>query len=119
MKEDIRVHMPYEVFKNLLVRAGRIKREEGKQITWTNNTAPFTKEQRREIDELYERFVEEGGRMKETIKEFLKFRSQFTKLEWHEINQAVEACLNQKADQLKLDNIDLEIISIRLEGKIQ
>ncbi|QBX26175.1 hypothetical protein Javan308_0006 [Streptococcus phage Javan308] len=57
--------------------------------------------------------------MKETIKEFLKFRSQFTKLEWHEINQAVEARLNQKADQLKLDNIDLEIISIRLEGKIQ
>ena len=32
MKEDIRVHMPYEVFKNLLMRAGRIKREEGKQI---------------------------------------------------------------------------------------
>lgn len=59
MKEDIRVHMPYEVFKSLLVRAGRIKREEGKQITWTNNTAPFTKEQRREIDELYERFVED------------------------------------------------------------
>lgn len=119
MEEDIRVHMPYEVFKNLLTRAGRIKREEGKQITWTNNTAPFTKEQRREIDELYERFAEEGGQMKETIKEFLKFRSQFTKREWYEIHQAVEARLNQKADQLKLDNIDLEIISIRLEGKIQ
>ena len=57
--------------------------------------------------------------MKETIKEFLKFRSQFTKREWHEIHQAVEARLNQKADQLKLDDIDLEIISIRLEGKIQ
>lgn len=55
MEEDIRVHMPYEVFKNLLTRAGRIKREEGKQ----NNTAPFTKEQRREIDELYERFAED------------------------------------------------------------
>ena len=117
MKEDIRVHMPYELFKNLLVRAGRIKREEGKQITWTNNTAPFTKEQRREIDELYERFVEEGGRMKETINEFLKFRSQFTKREWHEINQAVEVYLNQKADQLKLDDIDIEIISKRLERK--
>ena len=59
MEEDIRVHMPYEVFKNLLVRAGRIKREEGKQITWTNNTAPFTKEQRKEIDELYEQFAED------------------------------------------------------------
>lgn len=55
--------------------------------------------------------------MKETIKEFLKFRSQFTKLEWHEINQAVEVYLNQKVDQLKLDDIDLEIISKRLERK--
>lgn len=118
MKEDIRVHMPYEVFKNLLVRAGRIKREEGKQITWTNNTAPFTKEQRREIDELYERFAEEGGQMKETIKEFLKFRSQFTKREWHEINQAVEARLNQKVDQLILDDSDVEIISKRLKKLI-
>lgn len=59
MEEDIRVHMPYEVFKNLLMRAGSIKREEGKRITWTNNTAPFTKEQRREIDELYEQFAED------------------------------------------------------------
>lgn len=58
MTEDIRVHMPYKVFKNLLVRAGGIKREEGKQIIWTNNTAPFTKEQQREIDELYEQFAE-------------------------------------------------------------
>ena len=38
--------------------------------------------------------------MKETIKEFLKFRSQFTKREWIEINQVVEARLNKKADQL-------------------
>ena len=50
-----------------------------------------------------------------TIKEFLKFRSQFTKREWLEINQAVEARLNKKADQLKLDDSDLEIISKRLE----
>lgn len=55
--------------------------------------------------------------MKETIKEFLKFRSRFTKLEWHEINQAVEVYLNQKVDQLKLEDIDLEIISKRLERK--
>ncbi len=55
--------------------------------------------------------------MKEIINEFLKFRSQFTKLEWHEINQAVEVYLNQKADQLKLDDIDVEIISKRLERK--
>ena len=56
--------------------------------------------------------------MKETIKEFLKFRSQFTKREWLEINQAVEARLNQKADQLKLDDLDVEIISKRLERSI-
>lgn len=59
-----------------------------------------------------------GGRMKKTIKEFLKFRSQFTKREWHEINQAIEARLNQKADQLKLDDSDIEIISSRLEKVI-
>ena len=57
-------------------------------------------------------------RTKETIKEFLKFRSQFKKREWFEINQAVEARLNQKADQLRLDDLDLEIISKRLERKI-
>lgn len=57
-------------------------------------------------------------RTKERIKEFLKFRSQFTKREWLEINQTVEARLNQKADQLKLDDLDLEIISKRLEWSI-
>ena len=53
--------------------------------------------------------------MKETINEFLKFRSQFTKREWIEINQVVEAHLNEKADQLKLNDLDLEVISKRLE----
>lgn len=53
--------------------------------------------------------------MKETIKEFLKFRSQFTVREWVEINQAVEARLNQKVAQLKMDDSDIEIISKRLE----
>ena len=56
--------------------------------------------------------------MKETIKEFLKFRSQFTVREWFEINQTVEARLKQKADQLKLDDLDVEIISKRLEQSI-
>lgn len=56
--------------------------------------------------------------MKEKLNEFLKFRSQFTKREWFEINQAIEARLNQKADQLKLDDLDLEIISKRLEKVI-
>lgn len=53
--------------------------------------------------------------MKETVNEFLKFRSRFTKREWIEINQVVEARLNEKADQLKLDDSDVEIISKRLE----
>ncbi len=56
--------------------------------------------------------------MKETIKEFLKFRSRFTKREWIEINQVVEARLNQKADQLKMDDSDVEIIARRLEKLI-
>lgn len=55
--------------------------------------------------------------MKEKINEFLKFRSQFTKREWIEINQVIEARLNEKADQLKLDDSDVEIISKRLERK--
>lgn len=56
--------------------------------------------------------------MEKTIKEFLKFRSQFTKREWFEINQVVEGRLNEKADQLKLDDSDVEIISKRLEKVI-
>lgn len=56
--------------------------------------------------------------MKETINEFLKFRSQFTKREWFEINQVVEARLNEKADQLKLNDSDVEIIARRLKKLI-
>lgn len=56
--------------------------------------------------------------MKETINEFLKFRSQFTVREWFEINQTVEARLNEKVAQLKLDDSDVEIISKRLERSI-
>nr|DAK40653.1 MAG TPA: hypothetical protein [Caudoviricetes sp.] len=56
--------------------------------------------------------------MKETIKKFLKFRSQFTVREWFEINQAIEARLNQKVAQLKMDDSDIEIISKRLERSI-
>lgn len=56
--------------------------------------------------------------MEDTINEFLKFRSQFTKREWFEINQVINDRLNEKADQLKLDDLDLEIISKRLEKVI-
>jgi hypothetical protein len=53
--------------------------------------------------------------VKETIKEFLKFRSQFTVREWVEINQAVETRLNQKVAQLRMDDSDVEIISTFLK----
>ena len=56
--------------------------------------------------------------MKEAIKEFLKFRSQFTVREWFEINQAVDTRLRQKADQVKLDDSDVEIVSKRLQGAV-
>ena len=52
---------------------------------------------------------------KTAIKVFLDFRSKFTKREWHELNQAVDERINQKADQLKLDDSDLVVISDKLE----
>ena len=52
---------------------------------------------------------------KTAIKEFLNFRSRFTKREWHELNQAVDERLKQKADQLKLDDSDLVALSDKLE----
>jgi hypothetical protein len=56
-----------------------------------------------------------GMDKKIAIKVFLDFRSKFTKREWHELNQAVDERLNQKADQLKLDDLDLVAISDKLE----
>lgn len=53
--------------------------------------------------------------MEEKLNEFLKFRSQFTKREWFEINQAVEYRLKEKVDRLLLDDSDVEIISSRLK----
>ena len=52
---------------------------------------------------------------KTAIKKFLEFRSKFTKREWYELNQAIDERLNQKADQLKLDDLDLVAISDKLE----
>ena len=39
----------------------------------------------------------------EDIKQFLEFRKKFTKLEWHEINEAVRLQENKRADQIVLD----------------
>ena len=63
------------------------------------------------------RWLERRFRMdkKTTIKEFLEFRSKFTKREWHELNQAIDERLKQKADQLKLDDSDLVVISDKLK----
>lgn len=59
-----------------------------------------------------------GGCMnKKDINEFLEFRKKFSKLEWFEINQAVNFRENEKANQIKLDDSDIEIISERLIEK--
>lgn len=52
------------------------------------------------------------------VEEFLKFRKQFTKREWIELNQAIDMRLNAKADQLVLDDLDLKIISEKLSRTI-
>lgn len=49
--------------------------------------------------------------MNETIKKYLEFRKQFTKREWHELNRCIEAQFAKKADQLELDDSDIQIIS--------
>ncbi|HEL2593587.1 TPA: hypothetical protein TZ702_000370 [Streptococcus suis] len=56
---------------------------------------------------------EEG--MDKDVQQFLEFRKKFTKREWHELNRAVEVRLNEKADQLELDDFDLKVITERLE----
>ena len=50
-----------------------------------------------------------------TIKEFLEFRSKFTKREWHELNQAVDERLKTKSRPIKLDDSDLVVISDKLK----
>ena len=53
------------------------------------------------------------------LKEFLEFRKQFTKYEWFELNQIINSRLNEKADQLELDDLDLKIIQERASRIIQ
>lgn len=42
------------------------------------------------------------------------FRKQFTRREWHELNVTIETRLKEKADQLELDDLDIQIIEERL-----
>ena len=44
-----------------------------------------------------------------------KNRTWLAKREWHELNQAVDERLKQKADQLTLDDSDLVAISDKLK----
>lgn len=50
----------------------------------------------------------------EDIKKFLEFRQKFSKLEWHEINEAVRLQENKRADQIVLDDSDVYSIITRL-----
>lgn len=50
---------------------------------------------------------------KEIFKELLKFRQQFTKAEWNEINILIEKREKEIADQIKLTDHDLKIITER------
>lgn len=56
-----------------------------------------------------------GKDVDKDVQQFLEFRKKFTKREWHELNRAVEVRLNEKADQLELDDFDLKVITERLE----
>lgn len=51
----------------------------------------------------------------EDIRQFLEFRKKFSKRQWRELEQAVASRLNEKADQLTLDDSDIQIVSERVE----
>lgn len=48
------------------------------------------------------------------IKEFLEFRKKFSKLEWFEINKAIEIQENKRADEIVLNDSDIEEIQKRI-----
>ena len=50
------------------------------------------------------------------IKSFLEFRKRFSKREWHEINEAVRLQENKRADQIVLDDSDINEILDRLSA---
>lgn len=45
---------------------------------------------------------------KSDIKEFLNFRKKFSKKEWFDINKAVSDQENKRADQIMLDDSDID-----------
>ena len=50
----------------------------------------------------------------EDIKSFLEFRKKFTKREWFEINKAVADQENKRADQIILDDSDVNEVLSRI-----
>lgn len=48
--------------------------------------------------------------MKDTIKQFLEFRKQFTPSQWQEINHIIDSRFKKKAAELQLDDQDVEAI---------
>mgnify|MGYP006908184825 CR=1 FL=1 len=48
-------------------------------------------------------------------KQFLEFRKKFSKREWHEINEAVRLQENKRADQIILDDSDVNEILARID----
>lgn len=55
------------------------------------------------------------GSGEDTIKQFLEFRKKFTKRQWADLETAINARFSEKADQLKLDDFDLKVVTERLE----
>lgn len=51
---------------------------------------------------------------KEDLISFLNFRKKFSKREWSEINKIVADREREKADKLKLDDFDIEVILYRV-----
>ena len=47
-------------------------------------------------------------------KEFLEFRKKFSKLEWFELNKAVEIQENKRADEIVLNDSDIKEIQKRI-----
>lgn len=49
--------------------------------------------------------------MEDKVKQFLEFRKQFTPREWQEINNIIDSQFKKKADELQLDDHDIQVIN--------
>lgn len=56
--------------------------------------------------------------MEDKLRLFLDFRQQFTKREWSEMNQIIDAYINKKADDLQLTDFDIQQIDELLRDRI-